>query len=89
MHGRSNEPEHSSESERHLEVLGQQSIELVVDNGVVGAGVHARSELARVDEDGRGADEDVQGLAVEGLGTTKPPEADSAEGEKGQGWKLP
>lgn len=55
----------------------------------MGACVHARGELARIDEDGGGADEDIQGLAVEGLRTTKPPKANSAEGEKGQGWKLP
>lgn len=70
-------------------MLGKQGIELVINNGVVGAGVHARGDLARVDQDSRGADDDIQGLAMEGLGTTKPPEANSAEGEKGQGWKLP
>lgn len=82
-------PEHGTQSKDHLEVLSKQSIELVVEKGLVGAGIHARNHLARVDQDSRGADEEVEGFAMEGLRTTEPPEANSAEGEKRQGWKLP
>jgi hypothetical protein len=49
--------------------------------------VHVLEKAARVEEeDGDGADEGIESLLVDGLGTIEPPEAGDAEDESDQSW---
>lgn len=78
-------PNHGPKSQDHLEAQQGRGI----DDGLVGREVQARHQLAAVDEDSDAGDDSVERAVVAGLPVTKPPEADEAEEERGQGRELP
>lgn len=69
--------------------MNEQNIETKMKNWVVSRSRKVLQDTARVDEEGKGTEKDIEDLLVARVRATDPPKAKDTEDESGQDGQLP